>query len=206
MFARSTTIIADPLLIDRGVALVRDEVMPALMRIDGCVGMSCLVERESGRCISTSSWRSAQAMRASEAEVGAQRNRMIDVFGAGKPLVQQWEIPVMHRAQPAPEGAFARLTWLEVDPDDMEASVEELKAFMPDLDELPGFRSASLLINRATGQMVSTTVYESFRAAEQNRDAGQELRRRFAEQTNAGVVEVAEFELALARLRVPELV
>src|SRR6202161_4640502 len=64
MYARSTTIQAQPSSIDAGVAHVRDEVMPALTQIDGCVGLSLLVDRESGRCIATTAWENEAAMRA----------------------------------------------------------------------------------------------------------------------------------------------
>lgn len=56
MYARSTTIEAQPLSVDIGIAHVRDVVMPALQEIDGCVGVSLLVDRQSGRCIATSAW------------------------------------------------------------------------------------------------------------------------------------------------------
>jgi heme-degrading monooxygenase HmoA len=206
MFARSTSITVDPSSLDRAVTLLRDDVMPALMRIDGCLGLSGLIERESGRCISTSAWQSLEAMRASEGQVAPVRNRLINTLGAMEPLVQEWEIPIMHRAQPAPNGACASLSWLKGDPANTDNSIESFKMIIPELDNLPGFCSASLLINRVTGRAVSTVVYESSEAMARTRDIGQTLRRRVAEQTNAEVLDVAEFELALAHLRVPELV
>src|SRR5271170_675195 len=69
VYARSTTIQAQPLSVDIGIAHVRDVVMPALQEIEGCVGLSLLVDRQSGSCIATSAWESMQAMRASAGRV-----------------------------------------------------------------------------------------------------------------------------------------
>ena len=53
-----------------GSRIVRDEVMPALQAMDGYVGLSLLVDRESGQCIATSAWETEDAMRV---EHGARR-------------------------------------------------------------------------------------------------------------------------------------
>ena len=63
MYARTTTIQADLAKIDAGIAHVRDQVLPTVTAMDGCVGMSLLVDRESGRCIATTAWESDAAMR-----------------------------------------------------------------------------------------------------------------------------------------------
>jgi heme-degrading monooxygenase HmoA len=206
MFARSTTVVTDPSSVDRAITLLRDDVMPALMRIEGCLGMSGLIERDTGRCIATSAWQSSEAMRASQDQVAPLRSQLINTLGAGEPLVEEWEIPIMHRAQPAPDSAGARLTRLKGNPANLDNSIESFRMIIPELDNLPGFCSASLLINRDTGQAVSTVVYESSEALARTRAMGQTLRTRVAEQTNAEILDVAEFELALAHLRVPELV
>ena len=49
VYARSTTIEAQPSSIDAGIAHVRYEVMPALQEMEGYVGLSLLVDRQSGR-------------------------------------------------------------------------------------------------------------------------------------------------------------
>src|SRR4051794_38437569 len=42
MYARSTTVHADPQRIDDGIAYIRDEVMPAVTTMPGCLGLSML--------------------------------------------------------------------------------------------------------------------------------------------------------------------
>jgi hypothetical protein len=65
VFARSSTIHAEISMIDAGIARVRDTVIPALTHIDGFVGLSLMVDRETGTCIATSAWRTEPAMHAS---------------------------------------------------------------------------------------------------------------------------------------------
>ena len=64
MYARSTTIQTEPAAIDAGIAFARDEVIPSVRAVDGCVGISLLVDRQSGRCIFTSAWETEEALRA----------------------------------------------------------------------------------------------------------------------------------------------
>ena len=79
MYARSTTFLAQPGSIDEGGAYVDDEVMPALMDMDGCIGLSMICDRDSGRCIVTSAWSTEDAMSATEQrdpEGGDRRGRL----------------------------------------------------------------------------------------------------------------------------------
>ncbi|MDT5106825.1 MAG: hypothetical protein QOI25_4338, partial [Mycobacterium sp.] len=65
VYARSTTINAQSGSIDAGIAHIRDEVLPALRQLDGFVGLSLMVDRDSGRCIATTAWANEDAMRES---------------------------------------------------------------------------------------------------------------------------------------------
>ncbi len=58
VYARSTTVLAKRESIDAGIAHIRDVALPALQRMDGFIGLSLLVDRDSGRCVATSSWES----------------------------------------------------------------------------------------------------------------------------------------------------
>ena len=79
-------------------------------------------------------------------------------------------------------------------------------AMLPRVEELPGFCSVSILMNRNTGQGVTATVYESREAMNRAADQGMAMREDIARQMNMDITEVAEFELSLAHLRVPETV
>jgi len=205
MYARSTTIQAQPSSIDAGIAHVRDTVLPSLEGTDGCVGLSLLVDRKSGRCIATSSWESDEAMRASEESIGPIRDRAAELFG-GSAQVEEWEIAGMHREHRAGEGACVRATWVNVDPDQMDRGIDFYKTtILPALEELEGFCSASLLVDRASGRAVASATFDSVEARERNKDQLDRLRATGSQDVSAEVLDVCDFELAVAHLRVPEM-
>lgn len=206
MFARSTTLKGKPSAVDAGIALVRDEIMPAVLRMDGCVGLSMLVDRATGSCITTTAWDREEQMLASEQPAAALRDRAQQVFG-DRPEVRRWEIGVLHRIRPTGPGACARVTWTQVAPATMD---EQLYVFrvgtMPQLEDLPGFCSASLLLDRGTGKSALSVTYESREALAESRDPAMDLRSATAKWMGAEILDVAELEVALAHLRVPETV
>jgi heme-degrading monooxygenase HmoA len=206
VYARSTTIQAQPSSIDAGIAHIRDEVMPALQAIDGCVGVSLLVDRNSGRCIATSAWETDEAMHASAERVQPIRDRAAQMFG-GSATVEEWEIAVLHRDHRSGEGACARVTWVKSDPARIDQNVEYYKtSVLPDIENLEGFCSASLLINRASGRSASCATFDSREAMERNREQSTALKQAKIKEAGVEELDEQEFELALAHLRVPELV
>jgi quinol monooxygenase YgiN len=205
MYARSTTIQAQPTSIDDGIAHMRDKVMPALEAIDGCVGLSLLVDRTSGRCIATSSWESEEAMRASAESLRPMRDRAAELFGGGA-QIEEWEIAAMHREHRAGEGACVRATWVKVDPDQLDGGIEFYKGtLLPALEELEGFCSASLLVDRASGRGVAVATFDNAEALERNKDQLDGIKATGSREANAEVLDQCDFELALAHLRVPEM-
>ncbi|MEU4394550.1 antibiotic biosynthesis monooxygenase [Kribbella sp. NPDC023855] len=206
MYARSTTIMARPESIDAGMAEVRDSVMPMITQMEGCIGLSMLVDRSSGRCIVTSAWRSEEAMRATDEEVQPIRERIGEMLGGSSPQVDEWEIAVLHRDHQSAQGACVRVTWMQVDSADLDRAIDVYRlASLPRAEELAGFCSASLLVDRSSGRAVSSVTYDSLQAMESNRDAAAALRSAASKDAGAEVLDVGEFELALAHLRVPEL-
>ena len=206
MYARSITITGDVTAIDAGIAYVNDEVMPTVTALDGCVGLSMLVDRESGQCIVTSSWQSEETMRASDVHLAPLRVRGGEILG-GAPRVEEWEVAVMHRAHHAPVGACCRVTWMRLNHGDFDRGIDLYRsAMLPEMETIDGFCSASLLVNRATGRACSTTTYDSRAAMEASRARAWTIRDAGVRDAGVDVVDVVEGELALAHLRLPELV
>jgi len=165
-----------------------------------------VVDRKSGRCIATSSWESDEAMRASEESIRPMRDQAAELFG-GSAQVEEWEIAAMHREHRSSEGACVRATWVNVDPDQLDGGIDFYKTtILPALEELEGFCSASLLVDRASGRGVAAATFDNAEAIERNKDQLDRMRATGSQQANAEVLDQCDFELAVAHLRVPELV
>jgi quinol monooxygenase YgiN len=205
MHARSTTFHGSPEQLDQGIAYVRDKVMPAVLQMDGCVGISMLADRATGRCIATTSWDDADAMHNSRDGVRSIRERTAELLG-GQPEIQEWEVALMHRARDTPDGACTRLVWSRCEPDAMDRAVDAYRSTeLPELEHLDGFCSVSLLVARAEGRAVAAVTFTARAAMERSRSETQEMRDKFAMSTGAAVTDVGEFDLVLAHLRVPEM-
>jgi len=198
---------ARPSCIDAGIAHISDEVMPQLSLQSGHVGLSLLVDRRSGRCIATSAWDREEARRDSAGPAERLRHRAAEVFGSPEPKAEDWEIAVLHRDHAAGDGACVRATWIKLVPDQRKHSLEYYRtAVLPSVEELDGFCSASLLIDSAARRAVSSTTFDSHEAMERNREQATALRTARLRELGAELLDVGEFELAIAQLRVPELV
>ncbi len=178
--------------------------MPALQALDGFVGLSLLVDRESGRCIAASAWETKEAERASAEQIGPVRDRAAEIFG-GTATAEAWEIGVLHRDHRSNNGACVRVAWIKVPPDQANRAIDFYKSdVLPSLENLEGFCSASFLMNRS-GRAVSSTTFDSRDAMERNREQARELRTARSREIGADVIDIGEFELAIAHLRVPEM-
>jgi hypothetical protein len=199
VYARSTTFKGMPDNIDAGIAFIKNEAGPMLDKIEGCRGLAMLVDRETGSCIATSSWENEATMRASDRQLRPFRDRGRDILG-GSMQMDEWEIAFMHRTQ---HGQCCRVSWLQ---GDLDAMTETMRVgILPELEQTPGFCSASLLVDRAAGLGCATTAWETRTAMEASRPSADDMRNRAAKEAGGEIVEVHEFELAYAHLHVPEM-
>ena len=206
MHARSTTISGDPGSVDTGIAFVRDETMPALRRIDGCAGLSMLVDRGSGQSIVTTSWRDEEALRASRDIVRPTLERTAEVLG-GRAEVEEWQIAAMHRVHEVHHGLCARVTWLRTAPEAVTKAVDAVRlSLMPKLDDLPGFCSVSAMVRADEGLTVAAVAYDTWTDLVAAAEGAREFREDFAPAMGIEVLDSREFDLVIAHLGAPETV
>jgi hypothetical protein len=129
------------------------------------------------------------------------------MFRGSQPEVAEWEIAIMHRMHAGHDGACTRVIWGESDPARAADNMETFRmAMLPRLEELPGFCSVSMMIDRATGRSVLTTTYDSREEMDRSAEKARAMREEFTPKLGVRITDVAEFDLVLAHLRVPELV
>jgi heme-degrading monooxygenase HmoA len=206
MYARSTSFHGDPHRIDDAVHYIRDRAMPALMGMDGFVGISMLADRDSGRCIITSSFEDLAALRRSASEMKGIRARIADVLQSPQSL-EEWQIALLHRLQVAPVGARTRVTWCRTAPERLDPLLEAYaESIVPRLSDLPRFCSVSVLADPVDGRSATAVTFTDeaglAEAAAQLDPYLRELGRQYAGE----VTDEAAFDLVLAHLRVPETV
>ena len=206
MYARTTTVRGDPRAVEDGVAFTRSDLWPTIQRMDGCIGMSMLADRDAGRCILTSAWAGEDAMRASADEIGELRRQVAEVLRADAVDIAEWEIAVLHRSRPAGDAACVRCTWMDVPAGQVDGMVDAVRmSLLPRLEDLPGFCSISMLVDRVGCRGVAAVTYADRAAMERTREQGTALREELSRATGSTVTEVAEFDLAMAHLHVPEM-
>lgn len=206
MHARSTSILGDSSQVDACIRYVRDDVMPTVTAMDGCLGLSLLANRDTGRCIATTSWMSEETMQATDGVVSPLREHASELM-AGEATVDEWEIAVMHREHAAQEGSWCRVTWLRCEPTEVESTIDFFKdSVLARIESADGFCSASFMVNRQTGECCATARFETRADLDATREMARGLREERSRMGGVEFTDVDECELVIAHLRVPELV
>lgn len=207
MYARSTTVQGNPQAMDDVIAYVRDDVAPLVGGMDGYVGISMICDRDSGRCIVTSTWATEEARQASASAVVASRARAAEIFGADTPDVHDWEVAAMHRVRETPDEGRVRLIWGHAEHGRLDHVLEGWRSTIPQqLEQMPGFCAVSTLIDRASGRAVAAVAYENRQAMERSSEQALVVRDRFASSQDFEITDVEEYDVVLAHLRIPEMV
>jgi hypothetical protein len=203
MWARATVVTGNPRKVDDVVLLVRDRVLPRVEAQGGSLGLSMNVDRSTGRCTVTTVWTDRASMHASERPLAPLREAVARVAD-GQPATEEYELAVLHRLRQAEPGCGVRTTRVRLDPAQVDAAVRLFRErTVPAVEQLPGFRSVLLLVDRRTGSGVVTTVVDDVAALAASREAAAAVRADSSAQAAASVTDVVESEVAVAGLRLP---
>lgn len=92
MFARISTIEAEPGRIDDGIAVINDKVIPTLKGIDGFRAVNFLADRANGKLLGVAFWDSQEALEASVGAVNSIRTSVADATGGKVTSVESFEV------------------------------------------------------------------------------------------------------------------
>ncbi len=199
MYARSITIEGSPESVDARIEFVEQELRAALADVPGWRGFSLLVNRETGRAITTTSWETEADMHASSDHLAPLWERTRAEFGSSL-KVEEWEVALMHRVQ---RGTWCRVAWFRAFDLD-QARADMRSSVVPMAGTLEGFAGASLLVDKSGQRGCSTTSWASREASDAASADRAELRERAYVENSMEVLESDEFELVIAELGLPE--
>jgi hypothetical protein len=165
-----------------------------------------MVERQTGHCITTTSWRDEALMRASDARLSSVRGRLASMLG-GSMTVEEWEVSAMHRDHRMTHQAqCCRVVWMRTDHADVDRGIDIFKsAVVPQFEEFEGFCSTSLMVNRGLSRACATTSFTDADAMAASQERSWAIRDAGVRDAGVDVLDVAEYELPLAHLRLPEM-
>lgn len=146
-------------------------------------------------------------MRGSEAAVGSLRTMAAEQFGGSLETVNEWDIAVLHREHAAGDGACVRCAWAQLPAGELDRMIDTFAhTALPEVEGMTGFCSASFFVDRSSGRTVGAMAWDSRDAMDASRDTLDEMRSAAITRLGGTVLDVQEFDLAIAHLRVPELV
>ena len=205
MFVRATTVEADPARIDDGVACVRDHVVPAVATMYGSLGLSMFVDRDSGLTTVSTGWATEQARSDADETLSVLRGKAARILGGSTPVTEMFELVALDRLRPAMAGFWNRSTQVTIDPMHLDEAVDAYtSSVVHDLQLLPGYCSATLLVDRRNGRGMVSICFDSKATLDASRDMGEQIRRTAVEKTGASTVDVRESEIVIAGLRLPQ--
>ena len=92
MFARVSTFQGPPDQTSEGIRVAREQILPAARLQDGFVGIYLLYDRESGRSLAVTLWKTEADMRASEEAALRARTESAEAAGEIVVGVQRYEV------------------------------------------------------------------------------------------------------------------
>jgi hypothetical protein len=197
-------ITADPHRLADAVSYLTSEARPAMERQPGNLGTSLLVAPEAGAAGFESFWASDGALMDSEGVIAASAGEAARQAG-GTVTRERYAVLVFEHEAPLRGGQGVRVTAMTVKPS-MLSSVEDAVAWygdtaVPRLADASGFCAALLYADRASGRLVSETVWQDPRALAASRSTATAGEAAAAAELNGVIGASGEYRLVFSSAR-----
>jgi hypothetical protein len=164
MYARTTTTRIPPETINATAAFLIERAVPRYQTAAGFVMFLDLIDRETGQAIASTFWQT-EADRLAAADLAARIRAETGAMARGDPpVVEQFEVFAREQSvEPfGPGPAFARVLRADVAPDCFDRTIDYIRhTVIPPNSVRPGFREFWLLADRASGHLMTFSLYDT---------------------------------------------
>jgi len=204
MHARVTVVQGPPGGLEKGQALFERTMVPALRELPGFAGVVLLVDRESGRGSSISTWDSEEAMRGADATIEAVRaGNRAEMAELGIEVVETefYELTMLARDQPPVAGACVRAISGQGRADSTDAQRDLIRErALPVFRAQKGFRAAISGVNRENARFFASSAWDTAADREASEAALLPLREEM-QQLVEGELQVTRAEVLFAEIK-----
>jgi heme-degrading monooxygenase HmoA len=138
--------------IDRGIDVIREDVLPRVREQHGFRGLSVSGDRSTGVVNVLSQWETEADLDASESVADKARIDTLSVIG-GQTSVARYEQLLWEAVTPASPGAKLQIRDIKMDPQAIDDNLTFFKeSVLPAMKSTAGFLAVRNLMNRATGE------------------------------------------------------
>ena len=204
MFLRATRVQAPPDKVNEAIKNFETNIVKGAQSAPGNQGAVLLVNRETGAALGITYWESAKALAASE-QIGTQsRTQTVkNVPGSQIVNVERAELMIMDRVAEPKEGSFVRVVTANGDPEKLDAGIVHIRNHvLPLLKAQQGYRATIAAVDRQSGRVTVSTVWDSKANLDASEDRLAGPRAEVARLAGAGPhdVQVEIFETAVVEL------
>jgi heme-degrading monooxygenase HmoA len=163
MFLRATRVQTPPDKVEAAIENFKSSTVKSLRAAPGNQGAVLLVNRQTGAGIGITYWESARALAAAEQVGNEARNQTTkNVAGSQIVNVERAELMIMDRTDAPKAGTFVRLVTVNGDPDKVDAGIVSIRNHvLPVLKAQKGYRATIASVDRQTGRLAASTVWET---------------------------------------------
>lgn len=197
-------ITGDPRQLVDAVSYLRSEARPVMERQPGSLGTSLLLDPEAGAMRFESFWASSGALLASEDVIAASVREAARRTG-GTVSRERYPVLVFEREAPWRGGQGVRVTPMTVEPSVLSSTEDAVAWYgdtaVPVLADTSGFCAALLYADRASGHLISETVWRDTHALAASRSTATAGEAAAAEALNGVISASGEYQLVFSSAR-----